>query len=108
MEEINFKELSEKLKQMNSSEILPPLISDGIEKVIGIGLNKNNNTITITYCECVERVGHSKYKAPEYYKTEQITMPIQLLSWLSPRLEGYRESLGIDNSFNKKTGSADR
>lgn len=91
----------EKLKSMDNSEILPPLVLDGIERVIIITTDNKKRTLTITYSECLERTGGDKYKSPNYYKIEQITIPIQMLSWFAPRLDGYRSFLGVKNGYEE-------
>ena len=101
---MNVESMLEKLKGMDNCEILPPLVSDGIERVICITTNNKKRTLTITYNECLERNGDDKYKSPNYYKTEQITIPMQMLSWFAPRIDGYRSFLGVENSYEKYGG----
>lgn len=98
---MNIEEILENCKNSNSYESLPPIVSNGIESWINIETDKRDKTITISYNECLERVGDRKHKSPELIKKETITIPVEMLSWFSPRLEGIRNNFGLENNFEK-------
>lgn len=82
----------------SSSEILPPIIKDDKELISGISFNKEKNIISIHYhTRLINETDKEKIRNPP--DSQVITLPIECLKWLAPRLEGYRTMLNIESGY---------
>lgn len=101
MSNINIEELLGKIKDTGSSlDAMPPTVKNGRQHIIVIADNKDSKEITIHHHTLAEgEVDKEKIRNPQDSKS--ITIPYEALTWFAPRLEGYRSSLGIENSFDK-------
>lgn len=106
MVEMNVESLLERVKGMNSSEILPPQdIGENKKEVVGININHKTKTLSIiVHTEPKEFPDGKRPIGYEPEDSKTVTFSFNQLMWLAPRLEGYRSFLGVENGYEKHGG----
>ena len=83
-------------------EIIPPVDKNGRTSVVGISYGIDESITISHYTKLIGETDNEKIRNPEDYKS--ITIPIEQLKWLAPRLNGLRQFLKIEDGYeqNKK------
>jgi len=83
-----------------SIEAMPPFIKDGVIHSICIGINYDKRVISISHhSNLVDETDKEKLRNPS--DSTMVLFPFDSLMWLSPRLDGCRQFLGIENGFDR-------